>query len=70
MTEFAESLFLGFLKKDLFYFSQNNFSKIFIFSFFIILPYLPKTTLHCEDCKPYSVEFDRNLGLFLVKLKT
>ena len=34
----VESLFLGFLKEDLFYFYLNNFSKIFIFSFFIILP--------------------------------
>ena len=33
----VESLFLGFLKEDLFYFLLIIFSKIFIFSYFIIL---------------------------------
>ena len=33
----CESLLLVFFKEDLFYFSLNNFSKIFIFSSFIIL---------------------------------
>ena len=33
--KYYESLFLGFLKEDLFYFSLNNFSKIFIFRFLL-----------------------------------
>ena len=40
-----ESLFRGFLKDVLFYFSQNNFSEIFYFSKILSSYILPKVTL-------------------------
>ena len=56
-----ESLFLGFLKEDLFYFFPNKFSRFLFFSIFIILFYsFSWTLLMCRPC----FRVGRKLGNF------